>query len=158
MALKTKKFEVDGQTILIVGGLAMAYFGLLKPITNFLGLTTSSDDRKEAANLEAGAKANGWAPGYYKSIRPAHLLFKTQYAIDLANAIYNARGFFNDDEEKFYGTLRMCKSQAHLSQLADIFYGMFRTDMYGWIRAALSDSEMVKVASIVTPLPNYLKP
>ena len=52
----------NNQLILGAGLLAVAYFGIIRPITNKVGLTTSAKEKALQEVAETASKNQGWNP------------------------------------------------------------------------------------------------
>lgn len=153
----------ENDLLLAIGGLAIAYFGIIKPLTNKLGLTQSAKDKalSDAADLASGS--NGWNPNFYHDYTASHpkwTLLTAQSAINVATNIYNAWGLFNDNESAIYTAFRSLKSQLMLSQVTEQYKLLFNRDLVSDLKApwyylhdGLDDAEFQIVAGIVNALP-----
>lgn len=148
-----------------LGFLIIAYFGIIKPVTDKLGLTKSDTDKAEAELKAIANSVNGWDPNYYKTLRNISILLPTDAsATVLANQIYKAWGIINDNEQAIYAVFRQIRSQAHLSFLCEKYNKLYKQDLLTrlktpWHYAAdgLDEIEFLEVAKIVAKLPNYIK-
>lgn len=155
------------ESTLLLGGavLAILYWGLIRPITNKLGLTQSEKDRREAEMVNEANKNPGWNPNFWKQPAPiSHTIFTEKYVQDLAQKIYNAWGKFNDDEQAIFAVFRSLRSQAQLSQLCYYYSKKYNQDLLTRLKApwyyandGLDDIEFKVIAEIVLKLPTYLK-
>lgn len=147
----TEKPGIDKNVLLITGLVVLVYAGVLNPILKKIGIKDDEEDKRNAAEAAAAETAVGWNPNYYK-VKGGGLL-KRASTEALANTIYKAAGYFNDDEEAVYGALRALPTQAALSYLADVFFQVYKQDLYGYIRDMFNDTEMAQVHRIVSKLP-----
>lgn len=143
--------SINPNLLLIGGAFVLAYFGVFNPLLKWIGIKESDEDKATTATNTAGENVSGWSPDYYK--RKGGLLLKKTPTESLAKSIWNAKGFFNDNEEQVYGALRQLPSKAALSFLSDVFFQLYQRDLYGFIKDMLSESEMVNVSKIVLKLP-----
>lgn len=69
--------------------------------------------------------------------------------------IYNAKGFFNDDESTILAAFRDLRNKIQVAQVAQGFSLRYSKDLYQFLRDMLSDSEMNEVLDIITAKPDY---
>jgi hypothetical protein len=70
----------------------------------------------------------------------------------VANDIINAKGFFNDDENKLYNAFNQLKNQAQMSYVAYIFQ-QNKKDLVTFLKSFLNDEELAKVYRIISNKP-----
>lgn len=70
----------------------------------------------------------------------------------VANDIINAKGFFNDDENKLYNAFNQIKNQAQMSYVAYIFE-QNKKDLVTFLKSFLNDEELAKVYRIISNKP-----
>jgi hypothetical protein len=157
--------DKDNTLILGLAAMALAYFAILKPITDKLGLTESEKDRRDAeAGIEA-QKNEGWNPSFYKLKPPyAHRLYTPAAAKAQAGIIYNAWGKVNDDEQAIYAVFRRLISRAQLSQVVDAYATYYHQDLLTRIKNpwyilddGFDTDELKEIYTIVNKLPKYFK-
>jgi hypothetical protein len=90
----------DSKIILYGGGLLIIYFGILRPILEKLGIATSAAQQTIINQSQVQNQKNPFSPIFWKSTPNATLLTKNS-TIALANRIYNAMGYFYDNESEF---------------------------------------------------------
>jgi hypothetical protein len=141
--------------LLKVGIVVGAYFVIVKPITNKLGLTKSAEDRANDAQNEKAVQSNGWTPNFYKEYNKTNkvCLKNAESITAMARRIYNAWGNFNDDEEAIFAVFRDLRSLVQLSQLCEQYKIKYNTDLLTRLKTGLSDSEFSEVSRIVNKLP-----
>lgn len=150
--------------LLGAGVLAAAYFGIVRPITNKLGLTQSQKDKAVEQIAEAASANQGWNPTFYRTYIDSHnttSLIKTSASITaMAKQIYNAWGLVNDDVQKIYAVFRQLNSQVDLSWLCYTYNNLYKEDLLTRLKApwyylhdGLTDSEFAEVSKIVNALP-----
>lgn len=73
-----------------------------------------------------------------------------------ARILKDAKGIFDDDERAVAGVFRSLQDKTQVAALSKVFYGMYRMDMYSYLKEFLSTSEMKSlVKDPVRKLPNY---
>lgn len=156
----------NNQLVIGLGVLGLAYFGVLKPITNALGLTKDVNEKKRAQLVEQVSAMSAWNPSFYnqyqaKAARGTVLALLTQASLtSFAQQIRNAWGIFNDDEDKIYAVFKALRNQLQLSQLCEKYSALYKEDLLQrlqnpWNKSndGLLPEEFKKVADIVVSLP-----
>jgi len=146
-------------TKLILGlGLGvLAYFGIIVPILQKLGIKDSPEDE---ANKQAINNTPGWNPNYYKG-KPSPGLNRIntliQYAKDIKNSfdVFSWTGLIplNDDESKISATIKQLKNQTELSLLVNSFYALYSRDLLENLTDKLSTSEINPILIFASNLP-----
>ena len=151
--------------------IAVAYFGIIKPILNKTGITTSATERGEESEIKkietAPPESNPFDPKYYKSAaarRAGALLLYSAKATELSRIIYNAMGYFSDDESAVYSVFRSLQTKSQVSFLSEKFRQLYNIDMLEFLKrgknqynpaSGLNTSEIATVINIVNNLPKY---
>ncbi len=117
-----------------------------------VGLLKDKEERKDdKVKDEIGNDQNIWNTAYWKQF-PAKKYTDSQ-ADNLSDHIWNAFGFFNDDEAKIFGVFRTVKYRANVSQIADSFAKRYSRDLLSELQSRLSDSELTELYKIVSQKP-----
>ena len=154
----------DEKNLIIgLGVLAIAYFGVIKPVTNKLGLTESDKARRVREAIEEANNNQGWDPRFYKTIKKSQRILAATSAKHYASQIHAAWGSFDDDEQKIYAVFRALKSQAQLSQVVEMYGSLYKQDLLTRLKSpwsyfkggsdGLSDKEFSVIADMVQKLP-----
>jgi len=85
--------------------------------------------------------SSAFNPEYYKS-RPVSELTTVASAQARAKTIYDAKGFFYDDEEVVFKVFNNAKSKAVISQISEAFAKKYGTPLYQFLRSMMWDSEL----------------
>lgn len=159
----------DEKLLINLGLIAVAYFGIIKPILNKVGITKSSTDRMIEAQGNLPNNQNPFSPLFYQTAearRNGALLLYTSTADQLAKRIYDALGVFTDDESAIYSVFRQLKTQSQVSFLSDKFQQRYRVDLLDYLKrgynpinpaSGLNADELRTVIDIVNTLPKYKK-
>lgn len=155
----------DNQKLIIYGGaVLLAYFGVLKPILNKLGITKSKEAKTIEEQENKTNKENPFSPVFYKLAPSGSKLLTNKSADFFAKQIYDAMGVFGDDESKIYGVFRSMKTQSQVSFLAEKFQTKYKMDLLGYLKrgysnwnaaSGLNADELNQVITIVNKLPKY---
>ena len=149
---------------LFIAGAFLGWQYVLKPVLEGVGLKDTADERdqaktqRETENLVISK--DYWNPSFYQKPPNGYdSIILTQAWVDgLAAKIWNAAGWFNDDEEAIYGAFRQLDYRTHVSFLARRFFDRYGKDLYTWLRdSVLSSSELNTVLQITNKLPNGFK-
>lgn len=140
------------EVVLGVVILASAYkvgqkFGLIK---------TEADEKKEKM-LGGGAKE--LSAGYLKTLPKTQKYYGfagKETPSNLAKLFYDSKGFFNDDEAKFWGALKTIKYKTQFAKVADAFFVSYKKDLLQYFDTFIDKSEMPQVLSYLEGLPSGL--
>lgn len=152
------------QYVILIGA---GYYLVVKPILEKLGLKKSAEE-KELENVDLIPPAgNVWAGSAYK-FPPGALLLKSSVANKYAEQIYNAFGFFGDDEDVIFGVFRALKTQSQVAWLAKAFKEKYKADLLTFLQkgtkttqymrpvsSGLNASEMTQILNIIKSKPKY---
>ena len=152
------KQEINPNTILAVGGLALVFFGG-RAILQKLGIVETASDQAAAMETQAQmtqlSTGNYFDPDYWRSGGAGTLIITLGAAQNYAAIIKNAKGILNDDEAAVYGVFQSLKTRSQVSFLAMVFFQQYGQSMLGFLQSFLNESEMTTVAKITNKLPAY---
>lgn len=151
MAKKNKTI----QTVLIIGGL---YLLVVLPILKKLGILKSAE-LAPANDPFAGS-------AFLAKVPTGTLLLTNAVATKLAKTIYDAFGFFGDDEAQVIGVFRQLKTQSQVASLAKKFNEIYKKDLIQYMRdgkqgiqntywSGLSESIINNIKELVSKKPKY---
>jgi hypothetical protein len=149
-----RKFAKDNQDLLIKAGLVGAgYFLIVHPTLKAIGVIKSSEEKEQEklASTYATSTGSPFNPQFYKTV-PNAVLLQKESAKQLASLIYNAMGYFDDDEDQVYAVFRQLKAKTQVSWVAEIFYQTYGKDLYSFLSSRLSEDEMTVINQIVSGL------
>jgi hypothetical protein len=157
-----KSKDINPNLLLIIGGGFLGYKFLLVPLLESLNLMDTKEEREaEQTTSEYGGGSgkpidqNPWSPKYITYVLTqlrtgqSAALLTVAGLNKYAKQIYDAKTWYNDDEEAVYGALRQLSSNTQLSQLAGHFQTNFKKDLYEYIRSMFNDAELAVVTNIV---------
>lgn len=159
MDKETKKLLIYG------GGIALLYFGVLRPVLQKLGIVATAQSKVVTAMQNVPNADNPFSPVFLRSIKggtPLTLL-KVASATQLVKNIYDAMGYFTDDEAAVFSAFKSLKTQAQCSQIATEFLKTHQVDMLEFLKkgkgvfpqAGLNDVELAEIVQTVLKLPKY---
>jgi len=153
-----------------LGILAIAYFGVIRPILNKIGITQSRQDKAEEQTIKeaesGGASTNPFDPNFYRKSPAGSLLITTAEAVKRANLIYNCSApnfLYQDDEACITSAITSLKTQSQVSFLADTFQKKYNTSLILFLQkgrtaapwGGLSDTELTNIIQNVNRKPKY---
>jgi len=125
-----------------------------------IGLFQTSGDIQQQQILntfqQGGSNAtlgSYWSPAYWNNVAKKYgtaTVIGSNVANNLATTLWDATGVFNDDEEAIYGVFRQLTYLSQISYLAQVFYGKYNQDLYGYLSNHLNTDELNTIANIVS--------
>jgi hypothetical protein len=150
-----KNSNIDPNTI-IKAGVTLAGLFIVYKIAQKLGIIPSKESTEEAQNLQALESSSVWDYNKFLSNLPAGAKLLTQAgAAAYVEDLWDATGYFNDDEEKIYGVFRAMKTQSQIAALAKRFNQLKTQDLYSYLSNYLNSEELLKVKGIIDQKPKY---
>ena len=145
-----KKANIDYNLIITGAGIfAFFYFG--RNILENLGLVSS---RQEQNALNQMATDNYFNPNYWKQ-QPGALIITESYTRQFTETIYEAYGWFNDDEAAIYGIFEQMKTKSQVSWLAMKFQEYYNKSLLEYLKSFLNSEELATIATIINKLPKF---
>lgn len=149
--------------ILPVGGLLVAVallqrFGLLPSA----GSLQADKNVKELENVQADN--NAFNRNYIKLMsaalrstaggnsKVAVQYLKAANATALAKKLHKAKGTFNDNEDSVWSAFRNLKYKSQVTQLSDVFYNLYKIDLYTYLESFLNTAELNKLYNIIAEM------
>lgn len=165
--------KIDKETrllLLYAGGGLLAYFGFIRPILNKLGIVKTAQDRETQQAIDnalSSSTDNPFSPNYWKEISRNRKIKVWSISSNQSRAkqIFDAMGYFTDDEPMVYKVFKELPSKAHVSYFAEQFAKLYKQDLFSFLKqgkgqlaqAGLNDSELQTILNIVAQKPNYIK-
>jgi len=154
--MKNKTYIVVGMIIVLVlfiEPILKSWKQLWAKEPDPLGETLQYHEENSAQNLQTMVNENYFSPAYYKQFAGAPLL-----TVNTANAycatIYDAQGWFNDDESAVYGVFHQLSYKTQVSWLAERFYALYGKSLLGYLNEFMNQSELATIANICQKLKN----
>jgi hypothetical protein len=136
------------ETILIlgVGVIGLAYFGVIKPLTDALGLTKSgeqADSDKKTDTYTTGVAANPWLATFYKKYKVDGAKVGNYTKLkEICNRINKGyRNYWLNDYESIMGGLKQVRSKTELSRVSEVYYQIYKKDLYAEMKKYLNQSD-----------------
>jgi hypothetical protein len=145
--------ETEKQTAIKVGGVllgaGLGYYFIVKPLLATLGVIKSPEDKQN----DAWALSDVFDINYYKNLPAGAYLMKQAEVLDLVKRIWDATGFFNDDETAIYSALRQPRYKSQISQLNYTFLATKNKSLIDFLKEYLNESELTTCRQIVNDKP-----
>jgi hypothetical protein len=77
--------------------------------------------------------------------------------LELAKDILDAKGYFNDDEDKLYNVFKTIQTQFQLSLLSRVFSTYYKKDLLEYLKSILNADEIAPILNQVKNYPQYFK-
>lgn len=149
------KNKID-PNVIIKGVATLAGIYLVYKVMQKIGVLPTAESTAAAQNLQQLESANYWDYNKFLSTLPAGAALLTMSgAAAYVDDLWNATGYFNDDEQKIYGVFRAMKTQSQVAALAKRFNQLKAKDLYGYLSEYLNESELLKVKAIIDQKPKY---
>jgi hypothetical protein len=132
------KIVVYGIVGLAVVGLA--YFGIIKPILNAVGLTSSKEDREGAKDEEKLSRKQVLSPLLYRDNK-SKITISSGKANQSAYNIYIAKGTFYDDESLAVGSITSAGTLVNISYIADVFADNYGSSLESYLNSFLENED-----------------
>jgi hypothetical protein len=151
-----KKANIDPNTI-IKAGVTLAGLFIVYKILQKVGVLPSKESKQEEQSLQALESANYWNYNDFLKSYPAGTRLLTQGgAAAYVEDLWNATGYFNDDEQQIYGVFRAMKTQSQVAALAKRFNELKSQDLYSYLKNYLNEEELLTVKKIIDQKPKYI--
>lgn len=117
-----------------------------------IGIFQTMDEAQQAQQLQTTLTSNYWLPNFWKDYlnRYKKVMTLTPAAKQkLTDELWDAHGYFNDDENAIYGVFRQMNYQTSLSSLADYFLQTKKVDLLNWLQDFLNEDELKNISNII---------
>ena len=128
-----KTLVIGGVVVLI---LVINYFGVIKPILNAMGLTKDKDDREGDKDKDKLSRSQVLSPNFYRANRQK-ISISSATANESAVNIYNAKGYFYDDETLAVGSITRLGSLVNVSYVSDVFNRLYGKSLQSYLSSFL---------------------
>jgi hypothetical protein len=152
----TAKYIVYG--VVGIAVLAVAYFGILKPILNSLGITKDAQDREAENVQEDVTRTQVLIDLMYKSNKNK-VTISSAKANTSANEIYNAKwggwGGLSDKEDQAVGAITSAGSLVNVSYIAYVFQKNYNVSLESYLNSFLESDNWITIDGYLKKTKNY---
>lgn len=140
------------------------YLLVVRPILTKVGIVKSAEDRLLDQQTSLPNNINPFSPAFYRTGGAGTKILTSSAADRFAADIYDAMGYFTDDEAKIYSVFRQLRYQSQVSFLAEKFANKYSIDMLEFMKrgknqfnpgSGLNSEELTVIFNIVNRLPKY---
>ena len=136
----TAKYIVFG--VVGIAVLAVAYFGIIKPILNAVGLTSSKEDR-ETGNIQEDLTEQAiLSPLLYNQNKNKVTITSAKAntsAVNIYEAKWGGTWGLSDKEEMAVGAITSAGSLVNVSYIANVFQNLYKRDLYTYLESFLEN-------------------
>ena len=137
---ETAKYIVYG--VVGVAVLAVAYFGIIKPILNAVGLTSSREDRQTGNIQEDLTEEQVLSPLLYNQNKNKVTISSSKAntsAVNIYEAKWGGTWGLSDKEEMAVGAITSAGSLVNVSYIASVFQNLYKKDLYTYLDTFLEN-------------------
>jgi hypothetical protein len=137
---ETAKYIVFG--VVGVAVLAVAYFGIIKPILNAVGLTSSKEDRQTGNIQENLTEEAVLSPLLYNQNKNKVTITSAKAntsAVNIYEAKWGGTWGLSDKEEMAVGAITSAGSLVNVSYIASVFQNLYKKDLYTYLESFLEN-------------------
>lgn len=136
----TAKYIVFG--VVGIAVLAVAYFGIIKPILNAVGLTSSKEDR-ETGNIQEDLTEQAiLSPLLYNQNKNKVTITSAKAntsAVNIYEGKWGGTWGLSDKEEMAVGAITSAGSLVNVSYIANVFQNLYKRDLYTYLESYLEN-------------------
>jgi hypothetical protein len=144
--------------VVAVAVLAVAYFGIIKPILNNLGLTKDANDREADDVKEDVTRTQVLSDILYKANQNKATISSAK-ANTLALQIYNAKwggwGGLSDKEEMAVGAITQAGSLVNVSYIASVFQQVYKKNLESYLDSFLESENWITIDAYLKRTKNF---
>lgn len=137
---ETAKYIVFGVVGVVV--LGVAYFGIIKPILNAVGLTSSKDDRETGRIQDDLTKEAVLSPLLYNENKNKVTISSAKAntsAFNIYEAKWGGTWGLSDREEMAVGAITSAGSLVNVSYIASVFQNVYKRDLFTYLESFLEN-------------------
>ena len=144
--------------VVAVAVLAVAYFGIIKPILNNLGITKDANDREADDVKEDVTRTQVLSDILYKANKNKTTISSAK-ANTLALQIYNAKwggwGGLSDKEEMAVGAITSAGSLVNVSYIASVFQQVYKVNLESYLDSFLESENWITIDAYLKRTKNF---
>ena len=128
---ETIKYIVYG--VVGITAITLLYFGIIRPITNKFGLTSTKEEREGKRAEDKLSRRQVFSPDLYKKNKDK-VSIGSGRANSLANDIYSGKSkYYNDNEGKAVGGIKSAGTKVNISYIAEVFQRNYNVDLHDFL-------------------------
>jgi len=152
----TARYIVYG--VVGIAVLAVAYFGIIKPILNNLGITKDANDREADDVKDDVTRTQVLSDILYKANKNKATISSAK-ANSLALQIYDAKwggwGGFSDNEGQAVGAITQAGSLVNVSYIASVFQQVYKKNLESYLESFLESENWITIDAYLKRTKNF---
>ena len=147
-------------TMLIVYGVlglavvGFAYFGIIKPILDTVGVTRDKEDRQGDRDYDKISRQQILSPLLYKENKDK-VTITSGKANESAYNIYIGKGLIWDDEDLAVGSITSAGSLVNISYIANIFSQNYGLSLESYLSGYLEQSDWITIDNYINKIKKF---
>src|SRR4051812_18430726 len=124
------KININPTIVAYVVGGGIAYFGVIQPVLEKLGIVDSADAKM---NREAEIKESAWSPTFWQQGPAGTLIINDATVKNFISNISDAFGVLWDNYDTIMGVFQQLGTKSQVSYLCDRFYQATGKGLYQFL-------------------------
>lgn len=149
---ETAKYIVYGVVGLAVVGLA--YFGIIKPILNKVGVTRDKEERQGDRAEGKLSRKQVLSPQLYRDNKDK-VTINSATASRYARNVYDGKGYIYDDETMAVGSITGSGSKVNISFIADRFQNQYGKSMEEYMSSYLESENWKTIDNYIDKIKKF---
>ena len=152
----TAKYIVFG--VVGIAVLAVAYFGIIKPILNNLGITRDAEDREADRNKDDIEKEQVLSDLLYKANQNKVTISSAKAntsALDIWNAKWGGAFGLSDKEDQAVSAITGAGSLVNVSYIAYNFEKTYNRNLFGYLNSFLESENWITIDAYLKNLKKF---
>jgi hypothetical protein len=153
---ESAKYIVVG--VVGIAVLAVAYFGIIKPILNNLGITKDADDREADRNKEDIEKEQVLSDLLYKANRNKVTISSAKAntsALEIWNAKWGGAFGLSDKEDQAVSAITSAGSLVNVSYIAYNFEKTYNRNLFAYLNSFLESENWITIDAYLKNLKKF---
>jgi hypothetical protein len=153
---ESAKYIVFG--VVGIAVLAVAYFGIIKPILNNLGITKDADDREADRNKEDIEKEQVLSDLLYKANRNKVTISSAKAntsALEIWNAKWGGAFGLSDKEDQAVSAITSAGSLVNVSYIAYNFEKTYNRNLFAYLNSFLESDNWITIDAYLKNLKKF---
>lgn len=139
------KLILAGVGVVAIG---FAYFGIVKPILNTLGITRDKEERQGDRKEDKLSRQQVLSPLLYRTNK-GKVTIPSSKAYSGARDIYAGKGTIWDNESMAVGAITSAGSLVNISYIADAFDKLYGQSMSSYMQSYLEPSNWIEIDNYI---------
>ena len=143
---QTTRYIIYG--VVVVGVLALAYFGVIKPILEAVNVIDTKEEKKGKKDSAKLSRKQVLSPSLYRDNKGKVTITSGQ-ANTKATSVYDGKGTVWDDESMGVGAITSAGSLVNISYIAHAFNNVYGKDMASYLNSYLEPEDWTTIDNYI---------